>query len=182
MDAADLGVGIRDRKRWMVRHGVLQQQIGDRRGPCRPLGGAVPASAAQCGRIAMTGTAASIRVKRVYDPPAASDGTRVLVDRLWPRGLSKDRAAFDRWLKDAAPSAELREWFGHDPARYAEFARRYRAELAASEEAVGQIRALMRHGPVTLLYSARDEEHNQALVLAAYLRDLAKHDHEAASA
>ncbi|MGZ4468901.1 MAG: DUF488 domain-containing protein [Nocardioidaceae bacterium] len=106
-----------------------------------------------------------VRIKRVYDDPAGSDGYRVLVDRLWPRGISKDEAALDAWIKDVGPSTELRRWFGHDPSKFDEFADRYRAELKGSE-ALAQLRARRRENPVvTLLYSARDTEHNQAVVL-----------------
>jgi uncharacterized protein YeaO (DUF488 family) len=111
-----------------------------------------------------------MRLKRAYDPPAAADGARILVDRLWPRGLSKDAAQLSAWLKDVAPSPELRKWFGHDPARWAEFSRRYRAELSANDAAVAQLRAYMKSGPVTLLYAAHDTEHNHARVLADFLR------------
>jgi uncharacterized protein YeaO (DUF488 family) len=110
-----------------------------------------------------------IRIRRVYDPPERGDGARVLVDRLWPRGLSKDRAGLAAWLKDIAPSAELRAWFGHDPERFAEFSRRYRAELAGNEAAVDELRSLIAKGPVTLLYGAHDEAHNNAVVLADWL-------------
>ncbi|MGZ4473665.1 MAG: DUF488 domain-containing protein [Nocardioidaceae bacterium] len=106
-----------------------------------------------------------VRIKRVYDDPSGSDGYRVLVDRLWPRGISKDEAALDAWIKDVGPSTELRRWFGHDPSKFDEFADRYRAELKGSE-ALAQLRARRRENPVvTLLYSARDTEHNQAVVL-----------------
>jgi uncharacterized protein YeaO (DUF488 family) len=108
--------------------------------------------------------AAQVLVKRAYDPPDPADGTRLLVDRLWPRGLQKRRAAIDEWLADIAPSAALRKWFGHDPARWDEFRRRYRAELAGNP-GLDHIRALARRGPVTLVYAARDTAHNQALVL-----------------
>lgn len=110
-----------------------------------------------------------IRIRRVYDPPERGDGARVLVDRLWPRGLSKDRAGLAAWLKDIAPSAELRAWFGHDPERFAEFSRRYRAELAGNGAAVDELRSLIAKGPVTLLYGAHDEAHNNAVVLADWL-------------
>jgi uncharacterized protein YeaO (DUF488 family) len=110
-----------------------------------------------------------IRLKRVYEPPAAEDGVRVLVDRVWPRGLAKDKAAIDHWLKAVAPSNALRQWFGHDPARWAEFRRRYRAELAQNSEALVPLRRLARSGIMTLLYGARDTEHNQAVVLKALL-------------
>ena len=121
---------------------------------------------------------AEIRIKRVYDPPEDTDGTRVLVDRLWPRGLRKEDAALTLWLKEIAPSPELRKWFGHDPARWAEFGRRYRAELARNDEAVARLSDLSKHGPLTLLYAAHDTAHNHALVLAAYLRDHLKGGHD----
>jgi uncharacterized protein YeaO (DUF488 family) len=113
----------------------------------------------------------SVTIKRVYEPPAASDGTRVLVDRLWPRGLSKDKATIDRWEKDLAPSDELRRWFGHEPAKWAEFRKRYRAELKAHAGLVRELAgtaAGRRH--LTLLYAARDEQHNNAVVLAELLK------------
>lgn len=106
-----------------------------------------------------------VRIKRVYDDPAPDDGYRLLVDRLWPRGLAKDAAAIDEWLKDAGPSTDLRRWFGHDPARFDEFADRYRAELEDSDT-LAELRARCREHPVvTLLYGARDTRHNQAVVL-----------------
>lgn len=112
-----------------------------------------------------------LRLKRVYDDPDAGDGARVLVDRLWPRGISRDRAALTLWARDLGPSTALRQWFGHDPARFAEFARRYRAELAGQGELLAEVRALgEQHGALTLLYSARDDQHNQAVVLAEVLR------------
>ena len=117
----------------------------------------------------MPRSARSIKIKRVYEAPAKSDGTRILVDRLWPRGLSKDKAAVDVWLKDIAPSGTLRKWFGHDPERWSEFQTRYRAELKKNDEAVLQLRELLRQGPVTLVYGARDEEHNDAVVLSRFL-------------
>lgn len=108
-------------------------------------------------------------VKRVYDDPAPADGYRVLVDRLWPRGVTKERAALDLWAKDAAPSTELRQWFHAHPDQFAEFARRYRAELDANP-AAGQLRDLAREHPtVTLLHSVRDAEQNHARVLADHL-------------
>src|SRR6266581_2968915 len=109
-----------------------------------------------------------IAVKRIYEPPAPSDGQRVLVDRIWPRGVSKQDAALTLWLKDIAPSDELRKWFGHEPARWAEFQKRFRAELDGNGEPVGQLRALLGKGRVTLLYGAHDEAHNNAVALAAY--------------
>ena len=110
-----------------------------------------------------------LMLKRVYAPPAASDGARVLVDRLWPRGVSKARAALDCWNKAVAPSTELRQWFGHQPARWQEFRDRYRAELKHNAEAVETLHALARQGPVTLLFAARDEAHNEAVVLREVL-------------
>lgn len=112
-----------------------------------------------------------IQVKRAYDPPAPEDGYRVLVDRLWPRGLSKERAAVGEWLREAAPSTDLRRWFGHDPARWDEFRCRYAAELAApaAREAVARLRALAAGGKITLLYAASDKVHNNAVALAEYL-------------
>ena len=123
-----------------------------------------------------------IRVRRVYDPPpdppSPGDGARVLVDRLWPRGLRKDAARLDLWAKDVAPSTELRQWYGHDPARFAEFRRRYLDELSgrAQREELGRLRALASAGPLTLLTATRDVEHSQAAVLARLLR----HDDEPA--
>ena len=112
-------------------------------------------------------------LKRVYEPAEAEDGTRVLVDRLWPRGLSKERAHIDVWLKEIAPTNELRRWFGHDPNKFAEFQRRYADELASEsrKEALSRVRDLMKHGSVTLIFAAHDAEHNNAVVL----RDLLMH-------
>lgn len=109
------------------------------------------------------------RIKRIYEPFDEDDGTRVLVDRLWPRGVAKVEAHIDLWLKDIAPTTELREWFGHDPARWSEFERRYREELQQQAELVARIEELASLGPLTLVYSARDTLHNQARVLADYL-------------
>lgn len=109
-----------------------------------------------------------VRVKRAYEPAAATDGQRVLVDRLWPRGISHERLA-GTWLKEVAPSTELREWFDHRPERWAGFITRYRAELDANQDAVGQLRALARQGTLTLVYGARDERRNEAVVLRDYL-------------
>ena len=120
---------------------------------------------------------ADIRIKRVYDPPDEADGTRVLVDRLWPRGLRKENATLTLWLKEIAPSPELRKWFGHDPARWTEFSRRYRAELERNDEAVARLADLSKRGPLTLLYAAHDTVHNHAPVLAAYPRDHLKDGH-----
>jgi uncharacterized protein YeaO (DUF488 family) len=108
-------------------------------------------------------------VKRVYEKPSRDDGFRVLVDRLWPRGVTKERAALSLWLKDVAPSAELRKWFGHDPARWKGFQARYRKELAGRKDALKLLRQKARERTVTLLYGARDEEHNEARVLKKVL-------------
>lgn len=112
---------------------------------------------------------ARIGLKRVYEPPSAADGARVLVERLWPRGLKRADAAVDRWLKDVAPSHELRRWYGHDPARWEEFRARYRAELEARPEALLPLRELAARGPVTLVFAARDEARNSAVVLRELL-------------
>lgn len=109
-----------------------------------------------------------IRLKRAYEPAEADDGTRVLVDRLWPRGLSKAKVAIDVWLKDVAPSNDLRHWFGHDLKRWNEFRRRYKAELASANE-LKELRQLARKGRLTLVYGARDQQHNQAVVLKEVL-------------
>jgi uncharacterized protein YeaO (DUF488 family) len=110
----------------------------------------------------------TLQVKRVYDPPTA-DGLRVLVDRLWPRGLSKQAAAVDEWLRDIAPSDALRKWYGHDPQKWAEFKRRYFKELAAHAQIADRLRTLARRRRVTLLYAAHDELHNNAAALRDYL-------------
>lgn len=110
-----------------------------------------------------------LKIKRVYDPVEPSDGTRVLVDRLWPRGLSKEHAHIDQWLKDIAPSSELRKWYGHDSGKWDEFRRRYFRELAGLDEHLIHLRELLEHGDVTLLYSARTERHNNAVALVDYL-------------
>jgi len=111
----------------------------------------------------------SFKIKRVYEAPSASDGTRVLVDRLWPRGLSKAAARLDLWMKEVAPSPALRKWFGHDPARFTEFKRRYRAELTTNA-ALEELRKLGGRRRVTLLYGAKDPEVNHAVVLLQALR------------
>ena len=111
----------------------------------------------------------SIRLRRAYDPPADDDGYRVLVDRLWPRGRARDALRLDQWIPDLGPSHELRRWFGHDPTRWPEFQTRYRVELAEPQRSalLDALVGRARSGPVTLVYGARDEEHNQARVLAA---------------
>ncbi len=111
------------------------------------------------------GTIEQVRIKRAYEPASSADGTRVLVDRLWPRGLKKSDAHIAQWLKEIAPSNELRKWFGHDPARWDEFRRRYESELSGKRELLDELRDLARRGPLTLVYSAHDETHNQAVVL-----------------
>ena len=110
----------------------------------------------------------AVYLHRVYDS-SPTKGKRILVDRLWPRGLSKEKARVDLWLKDVAPSNELRKWFAHDPARWAEFQRRYKEELKENREPLALLRQEARRGGVTLLYGAHDEEHNQAVVLATLL-------------
>ncbi len=109
--------------------------------------------------------ARDIRLKRAYDLPSAEDGTRILIDRLWPRGVRKSSAGIDRWLKDIAPSTALRKWFGHDPARWQEFRRRYAAEIRDHADQLAELRAAAREGPITLVFAARDELHNDAVVL-----------------
>ena len=113
-----------------------------------------------------------IAIKRIYEEPTASDGYRVLVDRLWPRGMTKERAALDLWLKDVAPSTELREWFGHDPAKWTEFQTRYRAELKRNP-AFDELKKLAHQGNITLIYAARAQVHNEAVVL----QQLLEHGH-----
>lgn len=110
-----------------------------------------------------------IQIKRAYEAPATDDGQRVLVDRLWPRGVSREHAHLELWLKEIAPTTELRERFHHDPDHFREFVRAYHAELAANPQAVAQVRELARHGRVTLIYGARDEIQNNAAVLRDYL-------------
>lgn len=115
-----------------------------------------------------------IHLKRAYEPPSTDDGLRILVERLWPRGLSKSRAQVDLWLKDVAPSPQLRTWYGHELAKWKEFQRRYRAELE-NNPAVGQLQQLQHDKPlITFVYAARDTEHNSALVLKAFLEEHAQ--------
>lgn len=107
-----------------------------------------------------------IAIKRIYEEPVPGDGARILVDRLWPRGVSKERAKLDLWLKDIAPSTELREWFGHDPKKWIGFQKKYKIELANNEEPVAELKKIARQNKtVTLLYAAKDEEHNEAVVI-----------------
>ena len=110
-----------------------------------------------------------VKLKRAYDAPLVDDGTRILVDRLWPRGVSKAEAAIQQWMKEIAPSTELRKWFGHEPAKWDEFRRRYGEELRRNEKLLAQLRSVARKGTVTLVYSAHDEAHNDAIVLRAVL-------------
>ena len=114
-----------------------------------------------------------VQLKRAYEAAAADDGSRVLIDRLWPRGLSRQAAALDLWLKEIAPSTELRKWFGHDPARWVEFQRRYAEEVRRHPELFEQLRELAHKGRLTLVYAAHDEQHNDAVVLRDLLLDVA---------
>lgn len=112
-----------------------------------------------------------IRLKRAYENPSPLDGHRVLVERLWPRGVTKERAALDLWLKDVAPSAELRRWFSHDPAKWPEFQRRYKEELRHRPQEVAELRKLAAVGSLTFVYGSRDEEHNAASVLQDFIEN-----------
>ena len=109
--------------------------------------------------------AGNVKLKRAYEAASAADGHRILIDRLWPRGVKKADAAIDLWLKDIAPSTGLRKWFGHEPTRWEEFCRRYRAEVDNQQEQLAELRALAQRRPITLVYSARDELHNNGVVL-----------------
>ena len=113
--------------------------------------------------------ASHIRIKRAYEPPTHDDGTRILIDRLWPRGVKKEALALDQWAKELAPSTELRQWFGHDPALWEEFRRRYAAELRPHADLLESLRALARKGPITLVYGAHDEAHNNAVAMRGFL-------------
>jgi uncharacterized protein YeaO (DUF488 family) len=117
----------------------------------------------------------AIHIKRAYQPAQPADGVRILVDRLWPRGVSKNEARIDLWLKEIAPTADLRKWFAHDPAKWAEFRQRYVRELRENTQAVDQLRDHVHGGTVTLVYGAKDEEHNGAVVLKEYLESDRKH-------
>lgn len=112
----------------------------------------------------------TIKIKRVYEEPDAADGKRILVDRLWPRGLTKEKAKVDIWLKEIAPSTELRKWFGHDPKRWPQFQSRYLDELKSHNEQIQLLKHEAARSPVTLLYGARDEEHNEAVILQRLLQ------------
>ena len=113
----------------------------------------------------------NVKLKRAYEPPAVEDGTRILVDRLWPRGIKKADAALDLWMKDVAPSTGLRQWFGHETDRWQEFRRRYVDELRQKSDLVDELRALARKGPITLVFGAHDQTHNDAMVLKEILLD-----------
>lgn len=113
--------------------------------------------------------ASHVRIKRAYEPPGPDDGRRILIDRLWPRGVKKENLALDQWMKELAPSTELRQWFGHDPALWPEFRERYAAELRTHADLLDALRTMARAGVVTLVYSAHDEAHNDAVVLQAFL-------------
>lgn len=115
--------------------------------------------------------ALDVRTKRIYDPPDGGDGHRILIDRVWPRGVSRERAQLDEWARELAPSNELRKWFGHVPERFDEFRSRYRDELAAESERLDRLRRRAANGALTIVYAARDREHNNAVVLAEVLRD-----------
>ena len=107
----------------------------------------------------------NLKIKRVYEPPDQDDGARILVDRLWPRGLTKAKASLHLWLRDIAPSTELRKWFGHDPSKWEEFKQRFLRELTGNREQIRLLKQEMEKGPVTLVYGAKDEEHNEAVVI-----------------
>ncbi len=110
-----------------------------------------------------------VKIKRAYEKPVSEDGKRILVDRLWPRGLTKEKANIDLWLKEIAPTTELRKWFGHDPGKWEEFKKRYRKELTKNDEQVSLLNEQHKKGVVTLVYGAKDEAHNEALVLQEWL-------------
>jgi uncharacterized protein YeaO (DUF488 family) len=115
--------------------------------------------------------ALDVHAKRAYDPAKATDGHRVLIDHVWPRGVKRQDLRLDEWARELAPSDELRRWFGHDPERFDEFRARYRDELSAHDEPLDELRRRARQGPLTIVYAARDREHNNAVVLAELLRD-----------
>jgi uncharacterized protein YeaO (DUF488 family) len=114
-------------------------------------------------------TQKNVKLKRAYERPSSDDGTRILVDRQWPRGVKKANAAIDHWMKEIAPSTELRHWFGRDPARWQEFRHRYAQELKCHQEQIDQLRSLAKQGVITLIYAARDQDHNEAVVLRDFL-------------
>ncbi|MEP6947329.1 MAG: DUF488 domain-containing protein [Acidobacteriota bacterium] len=114
----------------------------------------------------------NIKIKRVYEKPAKDDGSRILVDRLWPRGLTKEKASVDLWLKDVAPTTELRKWFGHDPEKWDRFRGRYETEIRHNDDLIEILKGKANQGTITLIYAARDEKHNEALVLKRYLEKI----------
>ncbi|WDI32683.1 DUF488 family protein [Hyphococcus flavus] len=113
-----------------------------------------------------------IKLKRAYEAPVREDGKRILVERLWPRGVTKGEAALDDWFKEIAPSPQLRKWYGHEPARWPEFQKRYRAELEANKDEVARLHSICKNGTVTFVYAAKDEERNSAAVLKAFLESI----------
>ena len=113
----------------------------------------------------------AIKIKRAYEPPSKSDGARILIDGLWPRGVTKEKAEIAEWMKEVAVSAALRKWFSHDPAKWPEFRKRYRAELARNPGAMARLREMARKGTLTIVYAAKDEEHNNAVVLKEFLEN-----------
>lgn len=115
--------------------------------------------------------ALDVHARRIYEPAAPGDGYRVLIDHVWPRGVSRDRAQLDEWARELAPSDELRKWFGHVPERFEEFRRRYRRELSGQAELIDKLRDRARNGRVTIVYAARDEQHNNAVVVVELVRD-----------
>jgi uncharacterized protein YeaO (DUF488 family) len=115
-------------------------------------------------------TAMSVKLKRAYEPAESTDGFRILVDRLWPRGVSKKSARIDLWLKEIAPSTQLRKWFGHDPSKWGEFRKRYFRELEENSEVVAQLLEHVGHGTVTLVYGAKDQDHNDAVAIREYFK------------
>jgi uncharacterized protein YeaO (DUF488 family) len=119
----------------------------------------------------------NVKLKRAYEAASSDDGRRILIDRLWPRGVKKTDAKIDEWMKDIAPSTSLRKWFGHDPARWAEFQRRYEAEVRQHPEYLERLRSLAREGPLTLVFSAHDEAHNDAVVLRDMILSDRSHEH-----
>jgi uncharacterized protein YeaO (DUF488 family) len=123
---------------------------------------------------AQTAGSPRISLKRAYEPPAKSDGKRILVDRMWPRGVTKKELRLDRWAKSLAPSAQLRNWFGHDPGKWDEFKQKYFRELNKQPRAIEELATECRHGPVTLVYGAKDTHHNQAVALKQYLEEWRK--------
>lgn len=115
--------------------------------------------------------ALGVRIKRIYDPPEQGDGYRVLIDHIWPRGVSRERAKLDEWARELAPSDELRKWFDHDPVRFEQFRSRYRRELDGQADKLEQLRTRASKGPLTIVYAARDQEHNNAVVVSELVRD-----------